>query len=143
MGGARANAVAPDDVHNPKMWRLCFRSVDGTRWPATDQCINQVDKDSPQKETSFMDLAAEHGTVLYEADIAVPQYMQFTEGCMHRLAAENPVATTEARCPGWREGAQRGFREDRAALAGGRLCPRACPGPARLCAAPCVGGLRR
>ena len=79
------------------MLRLCFRTVSNDVWPATDKCVGwgrDDDVKEPGTEGSFMDRLQAGGKVLHEQTVCL-----FDEATMHRLAANNPVATTEARRP--------------------------------------------
>jgi hypothetical protein len=78
------------------MLRLCFRTVSNNVWPATDKCVgwDRDNVEEPGTVGSFMDRLQAGGKVLYEQTVCL-----FDESTMHRLAANNPVATTEARRP--------------------------------------------
>ena len=76
--------VAPNDVLNPTMLRLCFRVTNNASWPATDTMPDG---------RSFNEVLGAEGKVLLE--FQVPISMENND--MYNLASKNPVATTEVR----------------------------------------------
>jgi hypothetical protein len=106
-------SVSPDDVHNPRALRLCFRSINNTFFPATDMCripgqqlpqrpdessaayferLCQEAGDANLQETgSFVTHLLANSPIFHTMNVPV----RLDEEALQRLAGENSVATTE------------------------------------------------